>query len=120
MHVNSAGELECLSLTWRSLSFSVGHPIWWYLQEDTEHFQGRECVFSCFLLRGLGSVSNQVSRVTYVRSHGRLKTLSQSLHFLLMSIGGAFFFRRAIDRSAPSSTELMLSERLKAGVASLV
>lgn len=52
-------------------------------------------------------------RKTYVRSHGRLKTLSQLEHFLLMSIGGAFFLRRAMDRLAPSSTEPMLKLRLR-------
>lgn len=59
-------------------------------------------------------LKKEMKKKTYVRSQGRLKTLSQLEHFLLMSIGGAFFLRRAMDRLAPSSAEPMLKFRLRA------
>src|SRR6266699_1023438 len=48
-HSYMGGFAECLSLRCRSRSFSVGQPYSWYLQAETGHFQGRECVFSCLV-----------------------------------------------------------------------
>lgn len=41
------GSMECLSLRWRSSSFSVGQPSRWYLQSSTGHLNGRVCALRC-------------------------------------------------------------------------
>lgn len=53
-----------------------------------------------------GVISTIISRAgleeTYVKSQGRLKTLSQREHFWLMSMGGSCFLRRAMERRTSS------------------
>lgn len=99
------GVTECLSFTWRSLSFSVGHPYRWYLQLVSLHFHGRECVFSCLLHSPVSSRFEQVrTGHPYVKSHGLLKTFSHSLHRCTsLTAAWADLRRRAMERRMSSS-----------------